>query len=65
MSLGQQIGERDFSKKIIKALRKKGIIIYGIQFSPDCSGSYLNGERLYLISHDDCSYVRKIGRAHV
>ncbi len=29
--MSQQIGERDFSKKAIKTLAKKGIKIYGLQ----------------------------------
>lgn len=48
----------DFSKKVIKALKAKGIEIYGATFVPDEKGDFCNGDRAYLLNDNETSRVR-------
>ena len=45
-----QIVKREFSRKTISALAKKGIEIVGVTSIPDSEGSFLNATRAFEIS---------------
>ena len=50
---------KDFAKTVNKALKAKGIEIYGATFLPSADGSgYANGERGYLLNDNGCSRIR-------
>ena len=49
---------KDFSKKIVKALNKKGIFIVGSTFVPGSDGSFANGERAYMLNDNGTGMTR-------
>lgn len=50
------ITQRDFNRKTVSDLGKKGISIVGCTWVPGADGSFANGERAYQL--DDCGTMR-------
>jgi len=54
-----RIGERDFSRAVISALRKQGKKIYATTWLPGKDGSYINGETGYKVDDNGTSRILK------
>ena len=52
------IASKDFSRKTLGQLARKGIAVAGAQFAPDAQGSFANGERVYVLVVNGCQYIR-------
>lgn len=52
------IASKDFSRKTLTALSRKGVAIGGATLAPGADGSYANGERAYALIVDGCQYLR-------
>ena len=58
MSVGKEIAQRDFSAKTIRALRKLGVELIGVQLLP-VDGSYMNPDRGYVVNDNGtCRVLR-------
>lgn len=49
--------EKDFSRKTVNALKRKGMVVYGATWLPDSKGCYLNGVKGYLVSDNGTGRV--------
>lgn len=60
MNFSQMMAEKDFSKKTLRALSRKGVTLYGIQMVPDFSTDLpmANAEKVYLLNDNGTSRVR-------
>lgn len=56
-SLASRIASKDFSRQTIAALKANGVMIQRATFVPGPNGSYLNGERAYVIDDNGCGRV--------
>ncbi len=52
------ITQRDFNRKTVSALGKKGISIVGTLWVPGIDGTYANGERAYQLDDNGTSRIR-------
>jgi hypothetical protein len=52
------IASKDFSRKTLSQLARKGIAVTGAAFAPGPDGSFANGERVYILVIDGCQYIR-------
>ncbi len=59
MKTDNNIGSRDFSKKVIKALATKGIVIYGITAIPDFEGDVYFSGTGYKLNDNGTSKIRR------
>lgn len=48
---------RDFSRKTLTALARKGIEVLGATFVPGSDGSFANGDRAYKVNDNGCGRV--------
>ena len=48
-----EFGGRDFGRKVLSALTRKGVAIVGATYRPGRAGDYLNGERCYEVSDNE------------
>jgi hypothetical protein len=55
------IASKDFSRKTLGQLTRKGIAISGASWAPGADGSYANGERVYALVIDGCQCIRTHG----
>lgn len=51
----------DFSKKVIKALKQKGIEIYAKTWLPDEKGDFTRGETGYKVNDNGVSKIKTYG----
>jgi hypothetical protein len=49
---------RDFSRKILNALAKRGVSVIGSQAAPAYEGDFSLSGRVYQISSEGCSMMR-------
>lgn len=56
------IASKDFSRKTLTALSRKGIAVAGMTFVPGADGSFANGERAYELVVNGCQYIRTHGQ---
>lgn len=49
---------KDFPKKMLNELTRRGMSIVGTTWLPDSRGSYANGERGYLVNDNGTQRVR-------
>jgi hypothetical protein len=52
------IASKDFSRKTLSQLTRKGIEIASATFVPGADGSFANGERAYALVVNGCQYLR-------
>jgi protein-tyrosine-phosphatase len=58
MNLSQKIAEKDFSKKVIDKLRKKGIEVVGVQAAPLDEKDVYFSDKVYKLSVNGNGMIR-------
>jgi hypothetical protein len=53
---------KDFSRKTLAALAKKGIAVIGATFVPGADGTFANGERAYQLDNAGQHQIRTFGQ---
>lgn len=57
MNVALEIATRDFGRKTIAALARKGIRVINVTSLPDAKGSFLNSERGYVVDDNGTGRV--------
>lgn len=58
MSTHHPIASKDFSRKTLGQLFRKGISVGGATVAPGADGTFANGERVYALVVNGCQYLR-------